>query len=53
MKYQVIHGNSPADLTESVREWVEEKGWRPQGSVTMAQGHRGPMYAQALIKDDD
>lgn len=53
MRYQVVEAKNAKALTADVNKLVENEGWRPQGSVSIAHGGLIPdeILVQALVKD--
>jgi len=50
--YLVLSYDNVDELTEEVnRKWVE--GWRPQGGLSVAPGEAGPIFLQALTRQEE
>ena len=52
MKYEVVTGWNVKDFTAMVQVMLD-KGWVPQGGVTVTVENGGQTFSQALIKIEE
>jgi hypothetical protein len=49
MKYGVCRATTLVVLVSTVNEWID-KGWKPQGGVSVDSGSGMAQYSQAIVK---